>query len=235
MSENTFMKFISLYICTCIFFKKRSWIYQYTEIVHTEPCSVVSVTAVFRGPGLPLLWDLGKQGCPLISIQSLVVQRWHLARVFWLNVKMAKAGSRTTECLLVTFFFFLFFLFSVFAMAFPCQRKDFFFVGIKSVLKYDTMYLPGGRHCPGGKEWAGPVLCVPLPHFRWEHTVSIPLLLMRQLAAFLRPTETWRRCSLLCHLGSEFFLQRLPPTCLSLVLGPECPLIPYCAVPSLAA
>lgn len=87
------------------------------------------------------------------------------------------------------YFFFLFFLFSVFAVAFPCQRKDFF-VGIKSVLKYDTMYLLEGRHCPSGKEWAGRVLCVLLPRFRWEHTVNIQLLLMRQLAAFLRSTET---------------------------------------------
>lgn len=73
-----------------------------------------------------LLWNLGKQGCPLVDIQNPVAQSWHVVGVFWMNVKMAKAGSGTTECLLVIIIIFSFFLFFVFAIAFPYQSKDYF-------------------------------------------------------------------------------------------------------------
>lgn len=108
---------------------------------------------------------------------------------------------------------------------------------IKSVLKYNTMYMLEGRCCSNGKEWAdkeGRVLCV-LLSFLEGHNVRIQLLLMWQLPAFHRPTETGRRPpSSATWALSSFFRDALHVVCLwCWVLNSLS--IPCQAVPFLAA
>lgn len=111
-----------------------------------------------------------------------------------MSVKMATVGSGTTECLSVTSFSF--FLFSVFV---PVKQSEDYLCNNTNVLKYKTMSILERRRCPSVKEWAGKKG----KYSVWGCPPSCFSTMSESSCCCHRPTETWRRGSLLWHLGKK--------------------------------